>query len=528
MHIVESFLKLLQRLSCIAIAVVAPIVVGDEKNLYERAIEPLLRQNCQACHRTNRKEGGLNLETQESLLRGGDSGKAVDSTAPQTSLILQRMRSTDPDDQMPPPDNSVGAKRLSEKQIQEFELWLKNGASFSKTTPGRQGERQGKALVPSKVRTAYATSSLGVGKHYVYSQGNEIVLSAFKVPGSNSESPDRILGVAHHDVCYSLGVKESALSNNQPASNSKAESEDQTTDLPRPEDKENEARKEMEELSNLLISTGSSIEAKLWRIAFHEEKPVLELMATIDSQKGRSISERVNAMAFSPSTNQIAIGSGLASRTGHLTVFAIDQAEPTSTTAAAASAGNIRVRDVFIAPECHSDTILAVAFSPDGKKLATASADKFIKIYDTSNWQLERKLEGHLHHVLSIVWHHEGKILVSASADGTIKVWDTLEGQSTKTIALNKEVTDVAFVGKSNRIISSAIDGVARLNDITSNDVVRSFQGAKDALHSVAISADEKTVVAVGEEGLAYSWNIEDGKLIEAGVPSAAPEIQKP
>ncbi len=192
------------------------------------------------------------------------------------------------------------------------------------------------------------------------------------------------------------------------------------------------------------------------------------------------------------------------------------------------STGNIRVRDVFIAPECHSDTILAVAFSPDGKKLATASADKFIKIYNTNNWQLERKLEGHLHHVLSIAWHHEGKTLVSASADGTIKVWDTLEGQSTRTITLNKEVTDVAFVGKSNLIVSSAIDGIVNLNDITSNNLVRSFKGAKDALHSLTISADEKVVVAVGEEGLAYSWTIADGKLIEAGTPSTEPKTQKP
>lgn len=527
MHIVESFSKLLQQLSFITIAVVASNVLGDEKDLFERAIEPLLQQNCQACHRTNRKEGGLSLETQESLLRGGDSGKAVDLASPQNSLILQRMRSTDPDDQMPPPDNSVSAKRLSEKQIQEFELWLKNGAIYSKTKPELQTKGHETALIPSKTRTAYSISSLAIRKHYLYSQGNELVLSTFKVPGKSSASLDNILGVVHHDVCYSLSVRESDLSKEPPSSNLKTESKDPSTDQPSAEEKKDITEKETKELNPLLVGTGSSFEAKLWRLAFHEEKPVLELLVAIDSQKGRRISERVNAIDFSPSSNQVAIGSGLASRTGHLTVLAIDQADPASKSADL-STGNIRVRDVFIAPECHSDTILAVAFSPDGKKLATASADKFVKIYNTNNWQLERKLEGHLHHVLSIVWHHEGRTLVSAGADGTIKVWDTLEGQSTRTITLNKEVTDVAFVGKSNLIVSSAIDGIVSLNDITSNNLVRSFKGAKDAFHSLAISADEKVVVAVGEEGLAYSWNIADGKLIEAGSPSTEPETQKP
>ncbi len=478
MTFIKSFTKLLQQLCFITIVFVVSSVVGDENALFEQAIEPLLRQNCQACHRTNKKEGGLNLETQESLLRGGDSGKAVDLASPQNSLILQRMRSTDPDDQMPPPDNSVGAKRLSEKQLQEFELWLKNGARYSKPKPELKTEGHGTALVPSKIRTAYAISSLAIRKHYLYTQGNEIVLGTFKVPGDNSTNPDRLLEVVHHDVCYSLSVRESDLSKEPPSSNSKAESKDPSTDQPRAEEEKDISETEMKDLKPFLVGTGSSLEAKLWRLAFPEEKPVLELLVTLDSQKGRRISERVNALDFSPSSNQVAIGSGLASRTGHLTVLAIDQADP-AMKSADLSTGNIRVRDVFIAPECHSDTILAVAFSPDGKKLATASADKFIKIYNTNNWQLERKLEGHLHHVLSIAWHHEGKTLVSASADGTIKVWDTLEGQSTRTITLNKEVTDVAFVGKSNLIVSSAIDGIVNLNDITSNNLVRSFKGAK-------------------------------------------------
>ncbi len=150
MTFIKSFTKLLQQLCFITIVFVVSSVVGDENALFEQAIEPLLRQNCQACHRTNKKEGGLNLETQESLLRGGDSGKAVDLASPQNSLILQRMRSTDPDDQMPPPDNSVGAKRLSEKQLQEFELWLKNGARYSKPKPELKTEGHGTALVPSK------------------------------------------------------------------------------------------------------------------------------------------------------------------------------------------------------------------------------------------------------------------------------------------------------------------------------------------------------------------------------------------
>ncbi len=477
---------------------------SEEASVFERMVEPLLRQNCQACHRTNREEGGLNLETRQSMLRGGDSGTAIDLNRPEASLLLERVRSTDPDSQMPPPGNSVGAKRLSENQIQLLEQWLRKGALFDSNKPGVPSTDQ--PTLSGSVHTSYGLEAIPFGTLFAFSRGNEIVMNPFNATTETAPRPSQILGVAHQDVCYSLGVSRVFVRENQSVT---TPSSKPIAPVEVPSNPEDEAKGDVEKTESVLIGTGSSNEAKIWRITDNQDVPALEWMATIDSQNGRHISDRVNALTFSPIANRFAIGSGLASRTGHLTVFAIDSTTPTSS-------DSFRLREMFVAPECHSDTILAIAFSPDGKQLATASADKFIKIYNTDNWRMVRKLEGHTHHVLSIAWHYEGKSLLSASSDGTIKVWDTVEGQPTRTLTLGKEVTDVAFVGNTNRFVSSAIDGSVRLNDITSNDIIRSYVGAKDALYSVAVSSDEKTVVAVGEEGLPYRWNIEDGERLDA------------
>jgi WD40 repeat protein len=518
MRLFEQFYKLTLRVGTMAIAS-SLIALGEEGGNFERTIGPLLRQNCQACHRVNRAEGGLSLETRESILQGGDSGIAIDLKHPEASLLLERVRSTDPDSQMPPPGNSVGARRLSESQTQQLEEWLRKGALFDTTKTGSL--ITDKSALPGSVRTSYTLEPIPLGASFAFSRGNEIVMNPFDSISKAIQPSSQTLGVAHQDACYALGVCRMLATENQSVPALSTEPIAQS-EVPGPPDSETKAV--LETLKNVLIGTGSTNEAKIWRITGNPDVPALEWIATVDAQNGRHISERVNAIAFSPLANRLAIGSGLASRTGHLTVFAIDRTTPSAT----ASLDTIRMRELFIAPESHSDTILAIAFSPDGKTLATGSADKFVKIYKTDSWTRMRKLEGHTHHILSLVWHHEGKLLVTASADGTIKVWDTIEGQSTRTITLGKEVTDVAFVGKTNRFVSSAIDGVVRLNDVTSNDVIRSFVGAKDALHSVAVSADEKTVVAVGEEGLPYRWNIEDGKLIEAGSTPAASTIQQP
>src|SRR5215467_9548839 len=82
----------------------------------------------------------------------------------------------------------------------------------------------------------------------------------------------------------------------------------------------------------------------------------------------------------------------------------------------------------------HSSWITRIAWSPDGKIIASPSADKTIRLWDAQTGQLMRTQVGHSAMVGSVAWSPDGKILVSGSYDETIHLWDAQTGRSLRTL----------------------------------------------------------------------------------------------
>ena len=125
---------------------------SDQPVSYWRDIAPILKKNCVACHREGQTEGGLSLETPEALQRGGDSGELFDPKQSIESLIYVRV--TDEDEIMPPDDNSVGAKRLTEKELLHLKRWIEQGATIDE----RESEEFGWQPIPDTIRSSYTLS----------------------------------------------------------------------------------------------------------------------------------------------------------------------------------------------------------------------------------------------------------------------------------------------------------------------------------------------------------------------------------
>ena len=117
------------RVSHALIAVLFPAIVCAEKVDFNTQIQPILSENCYACHGPDEAtiEGGLRLDDRTLALKGGDSGKAIVPGDPAKSLIIERIFHSDPDEVMPPPDKK---ERLKPEQVALIKKWIEEGAEW--------------------------------------------------------------------------------------------------------------------------------------------------------------------------------------------------------------------------------------------------------------------------------------------------------------------------------------------------------------------------------------------------------------
>jgi WD40 repeat protein len=82
----------------------------------------------------------------------------------------------------------------------------------------------------------------------------------------------------------------------------------------------------------------------------------------------------------------------------------------------------------------HTDWIGRIAWSPDGRFLATPSGDQTVRVWDADTGQPVRRLEGHTAKVYSVSWSPDGRRLASGGMDKTIRVWDAGTGQPVRSV----------------------------------------------------------------------------------------------
>jgi hypothetical protein len=114
----------------------------------------------------------------------------------------------------------------------------------------------------------------------------------------------------------------------------------------------------------------------------------------------------------------------------------------------------------------HTGYVQSVSWSPDGHRLASASSDQTVKVWDAQTGQEALTLKGHTSGVLSVSWSPDGHRLASASSDQTVKVWDAQTGQEALTLKTHRGfVLSVSWSPDGRRLASASIDGTVKIWD---------------------------------------------------------------
>jgi WD40 repeat protein len=143
----------------------------------------------------------------------------------------------------------------------------------------------------------------------------------------------------------------------------------------------------------------------------------------------------------------------------------------------------------------HEAAVRAIAFSADGKRLASGSGDNTIKLWNLATKAEIATLEGHSAAVRSVAFTPNGKGLISGAEDGTVRLWDA-DGTARASIEAHRDMVWTVAVAGKNTAISGGADGQLILWDLETKELRQRLPAHTDALTSLAIAADGRSVVS--------------------------------
>lgn len=434
------------RLLCLALLVAAACLgqgpaSAQQADAFNKEIAPILQEKCIVCHNHTTRKGGLNLETYESLLNGGNRGALVVAGKSDESLVIKFLEGSRTP-QMPP-----GAT-LSAAEINAFKRWIDAGANgpaqplpaapasntalpaLAPTAPvkaainslafrpdgamialGRYREVELRNTASGQITatlTGHSNEVRGLnfssdGKLLAATGGNPSQFGEIKIWDvasakelrawrghrdnitASAFSPDgTMLATGSYDKLIKLwnvtdGTEIKTLKDHTDAVLAVAFSPD----------------------GQLLASAGADRTAKIWDVA--TGKRLYTLSDALDA---------VHTLAFDPSGELLA-GAG-ADRIIHIWQLAKNGANEGK-----------QLRSLI----AHEDAINVIAFSPDGKTLASSGADKSLKLWNAATLVETHTFEMQSDWVFGMAFSPDGKALAVGRYDGTLALYDTQTGK---------------------------------------------------------------------------------------------------
>lgn len=166
--------------------------------------------------------------------------------------------------------------------------------------------------------------------------------------------------------------------------------------------------------------------------------------------------------------------------------------------------------------EGHEGNVVSVAFSPDGRYLASGDVAGGVCIWDAGAGQLVRRLDGHSALVMSVAFSPDGRSLVTGGADRAVRIWNYRRGNQERTAGWHDGyVLATAFSPDGAYVASGGADGEVRIWDVRKGRLVRALEGHGAWVMSVAFSPDGTRLASGGADEAVHVWHAGTGAHLQ-------------
>jgi WD40 repeat protein len=183
--------------------------------------------------------------------------------------------------------------------------------------------------------------------------------------------------------------------------------------------------------------------------------------------------------------------------------------------------GMLRVFDLTAAPkelaaiQAHLTGVGAVAYGPDGTKLATCGGDGLVKhwnVAENGTPAMLAEFKGHGKPVSSVAFSADGRFIVSGGGDQVVRVWDLSNKTELRALRGHSDwISSVAFAPNGQTILSAAVDRTVKLWELSGGETAKPV-GHSRKLNTIAVSADGRWVASGSEDRTIKVWDAASGE----------------